>query len=87
MLTVNLKENIWDKATPFCVEIVRWSNPTGTMQVYYSQFSSNSQKFKISFAPPIEPGTYEVRVGFYLISELNNEYTPFYSKSFNIAFQ
>ena len=82
-----LRENIWDKASPIYVEIDKRTSPTAITYMYGEQFQPTNKNTKIKISSSLEAGEYELTIGFYLVSELNQEYPPFYSKKFNIKIQ
>jgi hypothetical protein len=84
-----LNKNIWDKTTPVFVTIVKKykkDNDTGVL-VLENQYQPIDLKNKIEILADLDPGYYEIRIGFYFISELNVEYPTFNSKAFTITIQ
>lgn len=77
--------NIWDKATPIYVELVNRIRPTSVYHIYGEEFQAVGKLTQINLSSSLEPGNYELTVGFYLVDEINQEYPPFYSKKFNIT--
>lgn len=79
-----LGENIWDKATPLYVSIVKRRTPTSVTAVYDEEFQPTGKNINIRMSSSLPTGTYELTFGFYLINELNQEYPTFYSKTLAI---
>lgn len=75
---------IWDKSTPIYVTLTKRSNATGGVQIWNEEFKQSDDKTIIRFSSDFPSGIYELSVGFYLISELTNEFPALYSKRFTI---
>jgi hypothetical protein len=86
-------KNIWDVASPLYIDItqktlVKSSNQNQVYsinQVYSEQFQPTDMMSNIRISSSFPAGTYELSIGFYLISELNQEYPTLYNKKFSIS--
>lgn len=78
-------ENMWDKASPMFISIVKKLTANSSTMIYNDQFlpSGKNNSFKISSS--FGQGTYELTIGFYLLDEINQEYPPFYNKKYTIT--
>lgn len=87
-LSISLfNENIWDKASPVIISIVKKTSANSRSIIYNDQFlpSGKNNNFRISSS--FGRGSYELSIGFYLLDEINQEYPPFYNKKYTITIQ
>lgn len=73
-----------DKITPLFVELVE---PISSNSVYYiwgDQYEIKDIKSILTFSADFKPGNYILRVGFYLLNEIDKKYPTFYFNKYNI---
>lgn len=68
------------KATPLIIEVMKVLSKNQVQQVYSGAYELKHGENNIVVDIPLENGMYELRYGYYLLSELNKEYPHFYSK-------
>lgn len=71
------------RLTPLMVSLTRESGPHSLTQVWAGQFEPRVDNFVLAPAPR-DSGSYELDAGFYLLSDLNTKYPPFYRLSCKI---
>lgn len=78
-------KNIWDVASPVYIDITQRTSGQSIYQVYSEQFQPTDKLSNFRISSSFPAGTYELSIGFYLISELNQEYPTLYNKKFSIT--
>ncbi len=82
------KDNIWDRTTPLYVMVTKATGKSKEIiDVLENQYQPTGLRHTIKLSANFGSGVYDVRIGFYFISELNTEYPPFYSRAFTIHIQ
>jgi len=71
------------RLTPLMVSLTRESGPHSVTQIWAGEFEPRVDNFVLAPAPR-DSGVYELDAGFYLLSDLNTKYPPFYRLSCRI---
>lgn len=81
-----ISSDLWDRTTPIIVELITKSDPKypGGLIIFNEEYKQNGAKLNIKLPASFGQGKYELIIGFYSLTELTNEYPPFYLKRFNI---
>lgn len=81
------RSSLWDKTTPIYVELVKLASKDamGGVMEFQNEYQPSSSHHIIDLLVDFPAGMYELRVGFYFISELNADYPEFKSKAYRIT--
>lgn len=79
-----LDNSLVEKITPLFVSVLRKESENSYTQMFKEQYELKYDKNIIRFIADFAKGKYVLGVGFYLKSELNREYPPFYRSQLSL---
>jgi hypothetical protein len=85
ILFTSFTENLWDRTTPFFINIYKKNETKYISVAFDEQFQPSGRKNSFRLSSSFASGSYEIIIGFYLLNEINQEYPPFYSRKFSIT--
>lgn len=73
-----LNDRVVPRATPVFVDVHRRRSERSVYLLFHEQYDIRSGWNRIDFVADFEPGSLELKIGFYLREEVNRKYPPFY---------